>query len=208
MAKADDASSTIVWIWLREALRLAIAALGSVALAKEQLREWLAAGKLPWDCMKWEGLDAEGIARLERESRTGSIVFINIPSAVYHRGDPQFWSTGLKIDWEDNRAREAAIAGAQALGIKVSRTHLLELLPKEPRERTETPRQTQPADRKLEPKVWLAWAREEYPQQRNERSTPYIRRLHGLMQKADNVTEVWAFETFRVRYYEAVKTNQ
>ena len=34
----------------------------------------------------------------------------------------------------------------------------------------------------MAPPVWLAWARKEYPQQRNERPTPYIRRLHGLMQ--------------------------
>ena len=77
------------------------------------------------------------------------------------------------------------------------------------REREETPEQTKPAEReKMEPKIWLAWARKKYPQQRNERPTAYIRRLHGLMQKADNVTEVWTFETFRVRYYEAVKADR
>ena len=32
---------------------------------------------------------------------------------------------------------------------------------------------------------------------RNERPIAYIRRLHGLMQKADNVTEVWGYKTFR-----------
>ena len=61
---------------------------------------------------------------------------------------------------------------------------------------------------KKEPKAWLAWALKEYPQQRNERPTPYISRLHGLMQKADNVTGVWKPKTFRVRYYEAVKIDQ
>ena len=61
---------------------------------------------------------------------------------------------------------------------------------------------------KKEPKAWLSWARKEYPKEQNERPTPYIRRLHGLMQTADNVTEVWGFKTFRVRYYEAVKTDQ
>ena len=50
MAKAGDTSSTIVWIWLREALALAVTALGSVALANGLLIEWLAAGKLPWSC--------------------------------------------------------------------------------------------------------------------------------------------------------------
>ena len=73
----------------------------------------------------------------------------------------------------------------------------------------ENPEQTRPAERELlEPKAWLAWARKEYPKQRNERPTPYIRRLHGLMQKADNVTEPWKSETFRIRYYEAVKAEQ
>jgi hypothetical protein len=129
MAKAADTSSTIVTIWLCEALALAAAALGSAALAKVRLREWLAAGKLPWRCISWKGLDAEGISRLERENRVGSVFFVNIPSDAYHEGDPQFWSTGLTIDWEDNGARENATAGAQALGIMVSREHLLALLP-------------------------------------------------------------------------------
>ena len=62
MAKADDTSSTIDLIWLREALALAAAALGSEVLAKELLREWMAAGKLPWSCVSWKGLDAEDIA--------------------------------------------------------------------------------------------------------------------------------------------------
>jgi hypothetical protein len=134
MAKADD---TIVWIWLRDALTLAAATFGSVALAKEQLTEWLAAGKMPWSCMSWRGLDAEGIAKLKRENRensVGSIFLIGIPRAAYYRGGTQFWSARLKIDWEDNWARETfAIDGAQALGIKVSRMHLLALLPEEPR---------------------------------------------------------------------------
>ena len=69
MAKANDKSSTIDWIWLHDALVLAIARFGSVVLAKERLREWLAAGELPWSCMSWEGLDAEGIARLDREEQ-------------------------------------------------------------------------------------------------------------------------------------------
>jgi hypothetical protein len=68
--------------------------------------------------------------------------------------------------------------------------------------------QTRPAERKLEPKVWLAWALKEHPEQQNERSTPYIRHLHGLMQEADNVTYAWKYETFRIRYYEAVKAER
>jgi hypothetical protein len=46
------------------------------------------------------------------------------------------------------------------------------------------PEPTRPAEpESLEPKAWLAWARKEYPQQRNERPGAYIRRLLGLMQK-------------------------
>jgi hypothetical protein len=70
----------------------------------------------------------------------------------------------------------------------------------------EQPRPVEPE--RLEQKAWLAWALKEFPKLRKERSTPYISRLHGLMQTADNVTEVWEFKTFRVRYYEAVKTDQ
>jgi hypothetical protein len=74
----------------------------------------------------------------------------------------------------------------------------------------ENPEPTRPTERELlEPKVWLDRALKEYPKQRNERPTAYIRRLHGLMQKADNVTKPWKAEsTARVRYYEALKTDQ
>ena len=98
-----------------------------------------------------------------------------------------------------------------ALGIKVSRAPPSSAVPDEAdaAKREETPEQAKPAEReKMGPTKWLAWARKEYPQQRNERPTPYIRRLHGLMEKTDNVTEVWTFKTFRVRYYEAVKADQ
>ena len=138
MAKADGTISTTDWIWLREAFALAVAALGSVALAKGRLREWLAAGKVPWVCMSWEGLDAEGVAKLKREHSVMGVTFgaVFIPSAAYYPGDPQFWNAGLKIDWEDDGAHEPArLNGAQALGIKVSHTHLLELLPEDPRKR-------------------------------------------------------------------------
>jgi hypothetical protein len=127
MAKADDTTSTTNWIWLREALALAVAVLGSAALAKEQLKEWLAAGKVPWSCMSWVGRAAEGIVDL-----------LNLGSVAYYPGDPQFWGAGhLNIDWEDNGARERRAGGAHALGIKVSRAHVLALLPKEPSEREE-----------------------------------------------------------------------
>jgi hypothetical protein len=132
--KADNATTD--WIWLREALPLVVAALGSVALAKEQLREWLAAGKVPWSCMWWKGLNAEDLAELKQE-RDGLFAFSSrlftsafAPSAAYCPGDPEFWNAGLKIDWEDDGAYELArLDGAQALGIKVSCAHMLALLP-------------------------------------------------------------------------------
>src|SRR4051794_22943736 len=115
MAKVDDTFSTIVWIWLREALDLAAASLGSMALAKELLIEWLAAGKLPWCCMAWKALDAEGIGTLEnqvREARMISYLTIPLPSTAYHEGEPEFWRVSPRIDWEDNMARENAVEGA------------------------------------------------------------------------------------------------
>ena len=131
MAKADGTTSTTDWIWLREALALAVAAFGSVALAKERLREWLAAGKVPWSCMWWKGLNAEDLAELKQEHGGffgRSPLFV--PSAAYYSGDPEFWNAGLKIDWEDAGAYELArLDGAQALGIKVSRAHLIARLP-------------------------------------------------------------------------------
>jgi hypothetical protein len=112
MAKANDANSTDM-IWLRDALALALEALGSAALAKERLRKWLAAGELPWSCMEWKGLDAEGLAQKRREQlnaerlavkRGVGRVIYSLPSAAYYSGDPRFWSATLGIDWEDNGA--------------------------------------------------------------------------------------------------------
>jgi hypothetical protein len=82
MAKADDALAD--WTWLRDTLALAVAALGSEALAKERLTEWLAAGELPWTCMQWNGLDAEGIAKLKQKSSAGAAYFV--PTSRRARG--------------------------------------------------------------------------------------------------------------------------
>jgi hypothetical protein len=79
--------------------------------------------------------------------------------------------------------------------------------PPEP-ERVEALAPAKPAEREmLEPLAWQAWARNEYPKERNERSIAYIRRLYGEMKKADNVTEAWEFANFRRRYFEAVKAE-
>ena len=64
-------------------------------------------------------------------------------------GAPILRSTG-----KEERAREKATGGAKASGIKVSREHLLALLPEEPRERVEELGQTKPAEPELlEPKA-------------------------------------------------------
>jgi hypothetical protein len=129
MAKADSTTSTSDWIWLWDALQLAFTVLGSKAGAKEQLTEWLAARKLPWDCTRWEALDDAGIAELRRGLRK-ALMLAPIPSAAYYRGDPRFWGAScLKIDWADNAACEEVMGGARAWGIKVPRARLLELLP-------------------------------------------------------------------------------
>jgi hypothetical protein len=116
------------------------------------------------------------------------------------KGDPWLFASGsLEIDFADNSAREHWLApgGAPARGIKVPRARLLELLAGRTR-----------VDKVLQPKAWLARALN-YPKEPNERTTAaYIRRLHGLMQRADNVTKVWDYPTFRNRYYEAVKAAQ
>jgi hypothetical protein len=131
MAKADDTTST-GWIWLREALALAVTALGSKARAKDQIREWLTAGKLRWKCMSWKALDAEGIAKLRKEG-LGAVALS--PSGPYYEGDRQFWGFNLlDIDWEDNAARESVGDGAQAWGIRVLRADLRALLPDESRQ--------------------------------------------------------------------------
>ena len=117
MAKADDASSTIDWIWLCDALREATKALGSQALAKRGLKELLAIGQLPWTCMLWEGREEP---RRKDEPQLGSL----LAAVICFWNAPSHW-----IDWEDNVARENTTCGAQAMGIKVSRGHLLAALP-------------------------------------------------------------------------------
>ena len=122
MAKADDTTSKIDWIWLREALELAVATLGSVELAEERLMEWLAAGELPWSCMAWKGLSAEEIAREEGEAaaagllqkdgagRNGAVCHYTVPSAAYCQGDPSVLERRGRIDWEENARTNLELA--------------------------------------------------------------------------------------------------
>src|SRR4029079_5834692 len=187
MAKADDASSTIDWIWLSAALVLAAVPYGS-PLAKELLVHWMATGDLPWACEWWKPRDAERLARWEERRRElegwGHFSPVSVmPSAEYFRGDVQFGMSDRKVDWENNGAREKSTWGAKASGIKVSRKHLLALLLEGPREREEALRPTTPAERRsMEPKAWLDEVREEHPQYGNESKAAYPRRIHSMMQ--------------------------
>lgn len=203
MAKADDTSSTIDWISLREAMDLAAERLWSKELAKKRLVELLAAGKVPWSCMSWKGLDAKSLAEMRREGRDSKgATVVNLPPAAHCPGDPGFWNSKLKIDWEDNGAHEVCSCGAEALGIRVSRKHLLALLPEEPRKRAEAPRQIEPAERySIAPKDWLSVVRKDQPRQENEPLVAYANRLLALMQEA-NVAKVWSFKTLLRRLHD------
>jgi hypothetical protein len=180
MAKANYKSSTIDWIWLVDALRLAITRFGSEVLAKALLTKWLEAGRLPWSCVAWDPRDEERLAVMEaRAWDLGTADLLNIPPAC-SEGEPEFWRAGHTISWEDNIASQNSIVGASALGIKVSREHLLELLPEEPRERIGDLGETQPAERKLleEPKdrsASTAVSKNTSPQ--SERAKRYIKAL-------------------------------
>jgi hypothetical protein len=98
--------------------------------------------------MEWTALSAERIAELERErqepvsiriERRGLLEpdrvvlpdsFMQTPTTAYFAGDCRFWADAkLEINWVDNSAREIITFGACASGIRVSRKHLLELLP-------------------------------------------------------------------------------
>ena len=188
-------------IWLHDALALAVRALGSVALAKALLTEWLAAGKLPWSCMAWNPLDLEGMEELVDRARDVGMLLRDIPPAC-REGEPEFWRTDHTIRWEDNIAHQNSVVGARALGVKVSREHLLALLPEEPREHVEELGQTQPTERKLlEPKTWLAEVCKNHPRQRNEQLVTYADRLYDLMQGA-HLTKPWTFKTLLRRLHD------
>lgn len=123
MAKANDKSNAIHWIWLTEALQEAIKVLGSKRLARRRLKQWMAAGQLPWSCMSLELLNEKGQAT--PWPQLGSAFFVlNL-----------FWdATSHWIDWKDNSAGENELGAVQAMGISVSREDLFALLlqPSEP----------------------------------------------------------------------------
>jgi hypothetical protein len=126
MAKADDTSSTIDWIWLFDALQEAKEVLGSEALAKALLKEWLSTGQLPWTCTLFVELDEQGLVKArEHEPSLG-----NLLAALIWFSAPSLW-----INWRDNSAGDIRNC---ALGIKVPLEQLRALLrPEEPREREE-----------------------------------------------------------------------
>ena len=115
MAKANDKSSTIDWIWLDDALMLAISRFGSELLAKALLTDWLAAGKLPWSCMAWNPLDEEGVAELEDRARDVGMLLRNIPPAC-REGEPEFWRFDHTIAWEDNIASQELGCRRKSIG--------------------------------------------------------------------------------------------
>jgi hypothetical protein len=121
-------------IWLKEALRIAAEALGSEKFAKAQIRQWLASGALPWDCLVWLALDADGIAKTQRYLNSLGVVHpILAPSGPYRKGDPAlFANERTEIDFENNSAREGdpttVADGARAEGLKVSAGRLRALL--------------------------------------------------------------------------------
>jgi hypothetical protein len=176
-------------IWLKEALRIAAEALGSEKFAKAQLRQWLASEDLPWDCLMWQALDAEGIARTQRHLDSIGVVHpILAPSGPYRKGGAAFFACEYtEIDFENNSAREGdpttVADGAIAEGIKVSSERLYALL---------APVQL------IAPKVWLDQACEAHPIRRGERKTEYALRLHGLMKDAP-VKAVWSLDTLSRR---------
>ena len=125
MAKADDTTTKIDWISLREARDLAAKALRSKAGAEEQLLEWMATGELPWTCTRWKAPTAADIAKMNQIQ-----VVAPSPQTVYRKGNSRFMADGPDIDWEDNSACEASYLpdGAHAWGIMVSRARVLALL--------------------------------------------------------------------------------
>jgi hypothetical protein len=187
MAKAAKTISDL--IWLRDALKVAAAALGSDKFAKAQIRQWLASGALPWDCLLWQALDADGIAKMQRHlDAIGVMHTIFAPSGPYRKGDAAFFACeATLIDFENNSAREGnpttVADGASAEGIKVSAEHLHALL---------APIQL------IDPKVWFAQACENNKRRQGERKMVYAGRLHKLMQDAP-VKAVWSFNTLSRR---------
>ena len=79
-----------------------------------------------------EGAERRGFSRAEAGAWWASSA---VAHYLFHRPHItqvtlEFWNAGLKIDWEDDGAYELArLDGAQALGIKVSRAHLIARLP-------------------------------------------------------------------------------
>ncbi|MBR0742104.1 hypothetical protein JQ581_34725 [Bradyrhizobium liaoningense] len=118
MAKANDNSIPIDWIWLIQALQEATRVLGSRRLAKRRLKQWMATKELPWICTSLDLLDEKG------QVMTGPLL-----GSVFLLLD-LFWdATSHWIDWEDNCAGENELGAVQVTGISVSRERLFALLP-------------------------------------------------------------------------------
>jgi hypothetical protein len=151
MATADDASSA--WIYLREALVLAVAAFGrSEKRAKKRLLGWLGTEDLPWTCDD-EDWRAPVSAEIAQRNRLLAIADSDRSYTLYHKKDPRiFADDGFETDWENSAVREITYElrqGVEVDRIKVPRARLLELLPAESRGREETPEPIKPAEREL-----------------------------------------------------------
>jgi hypothetical protein len=133
MAKKASSNATTTWILLSEARERVVRAYdGAEQRAERLLVEWLGEKKVRWSCKRFEGPRAADLAVLQREAAGGAVWWV-APTIAYSDGDPAFWRTGLKINWEENWAREQyVVGGASAYGIKASLEDLLAQLPEDP----------------------------------------------------------------------------
>jgi hypothetical protein len=123
MAKAAEKTST-EWIWLSEALALALRVYGSRSLAEERLKQ----ARLLWDCEDWQGEEAAApewkmVEEREGTARVSDFRLVHPAPAIY-KGDPRAW-TELDVDFDNNEMHRG---GVRARGVKMSRAGVLALL--------------------------------------------------------------------------------
>ena len=146
MAKKAGDDTTTTRIPLFEARALVVKAYGAVGLAEGLLKEWLGEGRVRWSCKLFKPARVSDLAALQRECAAGGVVLF-VAKTAYSEGDPAFWRTSLKINWEESSARERYVTGGtEVYGITVVREDVLALLPEElgeHEEATAPPRQRQ-----------------------------------------------------------------
>jgi hypothetical protein len=130
MAKAGG-NTTTTWILLFEARALVIKAYdGAVKLAGDLLVKWLGEERVRWSCKLFEAAPVSKLAALNADPM-GPAFFVGVADVAYSEGDPAFWRAWLDIRWEENSARERAIGGNKAHGIRVAGEDLLAVLSEE-----------------------------------------------------------------------------